>query len=100
VLLVQIVHRPRNGIIDEPLLQALRQASCDQNERARQQIDPVADGAGRSRYPLVGEQLDRNPGLDAALSDPERDQTSLLLYNMLKAGSLPPAEPGEYRVLG
>jgi hypothetical protein len=34
------------------------------------------------------------------LSDPERDQTSLLLYNMLKAGSLPPASPGEYSVLG
>jgi hypothetical protein len=33
------------------------------------------------------------------LSDPERDQTSLLLYNMLKAGDLPPAEPGEYKVL-
>jgi hypothetical protein len=34
------------------------------------------------------------------LSDSERDQTSLLLYNMLKAGSLPPVSPGEYRVLG
>jgi hypothetical protein len=33
------------------------------------------------------------------LSDPERDQTSLLLYNMLKAGDLPPAGPGEYKVL-
>jgi hypothetical protein len=34
------------------------------------------------------------------LSDPDRDQTSLLLYNMLKAGSLPPAGPGEYSVVG
>jgi hypothetical protein len=34
------------------------------------------------------------------LSDPERDQSSLLLYNMLKAGSLPAAGPSEYRVLG
>lgn len=34
------------------------------------------------------------------LSDPKREQTSLLLYNMLKAGSLPPAQPGEYSVLG
>jgi hypothetical protein len=34
------------------------------------------------------------------LEDPERDQTSLLLYNMLKAGSLPPAEDREYTVLG
>jgi hypothetical protein len=34
------------------------------------------------------------------LSDPERDHTSLLLYNMLKAGPLPPAGPGEYSVLG
>jgi hypothetical protein len=33
------------------------------------------------------------------LSDPESDQTSKLLYNMLKAGSLPPAEPGSYMVL-
>jgi hypothetical protein len=33
------------------------------------------------------------------LGDPEREQTSLLLYNMLKAGSLPPAGPGEYAVL-
>lgn len=38
--------------------------------------------------------------LHELLSDPERDHTSLLLYNMLKAGSLPPAGPGEYRVLG
>jgi hypothetical protein len=38
--------------------------------------------------------------LQELLGDPERDQTSLLLYNMLKAGSLPPASPGEYRVLG
>jgi len=34
------------------------------------------------------------------LSDPERDHTSLLLYNMLKAGSLPPASPGKYSALG
>jgi hypothetical protein len=33
------------------------------------------------------------------LGDPERDQTSLLLYNMLKAGSLPPANSHEYNVL-
>jgi hypothetical protein len=38
--------------------------------------------------------------LQDLLSDPERDQTSLLLYNMLKAGSLPPASPGEYSVIG
>ena len=38
--------------------------------------------------------------MEELLSDPDRDQTSLPLYNMLKAGSLPPAEPGEYRVLG
>ena len=34
------------------------------------------------------------------LSDPEKDQTCLLLYNMLKAGSLPPAGPGAFNVLG
>lgn len=34
------------------------------------------------------------------LSNPERDHTSLLLYNMLKDGSLPPSAPGEYCVLG
>jgi hypothetical protein len=33
------------------------------------------------------------------LADLNRDQTSLLLYNMLKAGSLPPAEPGAYQVI-
>jgi hypothetical protein len=33
------------------------------------------------------------------LADPERDPTSLALYNMLKVGSLPPAEPGSYQVL-
>ena len=38
--------------------------------------------------------------IQVLLSDPQRDQTSLLLYNMLKAGSLPPANPGEYSVLG
>jgi hypothetical protein len=38
--------------------------------------------------------------LEELLGDPDRDQTSLLLYNMLKAGNLPPAGPGEYHVLG
>ncbi len=38
--------------------------------------------------------------LQELLGDPDRDQTSLLLYNMLMAGSLPPANPGEYSVLG
>jgi hypothetical protein len=38
--------------------------------------------------------------LQDLLSDPEKDQTSLLVYNMLVAGSLPPAGPGEYCVLG
>jgi hypothetical protein len=34
------------------------------------------------------------------LTDIGRDPTSLLVYNMLKAGSLPPAAPGEYCILG
>jgi hypothetical protein len=38
--------------------------------------------------------------LQDLLSDPDRDQTSLLVYNMLKAGNLPPSAPGEYTVLG
>src|SRR5262245_57977040 len=38
--------------------------------------------------------------MEELLSDAERDQTSLLLYNMLKAADLPPADPGEYKVLG
>ena len=38
--------------------------------------------------------------LQEVLSDPERDHTTLLVYNMLKDGKLPPAGPGEYCVLG
>jgi hypothetical protein len=34
------------------------------------------------------------------LRDPERDQTSLLLHNMVKAANLPPADPGSYQVIG
>jgi hypothetical protein len=33
------------------------------------------------------------------LSDPERDQTSRALYNLLKARKLPPSEPGALLVL-
>ena len=33
------------------------------------------------------------------LKSPEADQTSLLLYNMLKAGKLPPSEENKYLVL-
>ncbi|MEW6352047.1 MAG: hypothetical protein AB1646_23600 [Thermodesulfobacteriota bacterium] len=38
--------------------------------------------------------------IDGLLKDREKDHTSLLLYNMLVAGKLPPAEAGEYSVLG
>ncbi len=34
------------------------------------------------------------------LEDPDKDQTSLLVYNMLKAGDLPKAEAGQYAILG
>ena len=38
--------------------------------------------------------------IHSLLSDPDADQTSLLLYNMLKAGNLPPAKPGDYYAIG
>lgn len=34
------------------------------------------------------------------MNDPEKDPTSELIYNMLKAGNLPPAEANEYLVFG
>jgi hypothetical protein len=37
---------------------------------------------------------------DDLIKDREADPTSLLIYNMLKAGDLPPAEAGAYRLLG
>jgi|SRR5579872_694815 len=38
--------------------------------------------------------------MQGLLRNPDKDQTSLLLYNMLKEGQLPPAKPGEYHSIG
>jgi hypothetical protein len=38
--------------------------------------------------------------VEELISDPARNQSILLLYDRLKAGSLPPADPGEYSVIG
>jgi hypothetical protein len=76
------------------------QAVCDQLgwEWAAVSLEPgsefygvVAPSRSHAIFPLHYVQ--------ELLSDPERGQTSLLLYNMLKAGDLPPAEPREYKIL-